>query len=92
MGAILDQRGREAGRGEVLMHEIEQAIADLGKILGDKNRRIASLEGEVKELQAKQQIGWWNPGAKRFCYPDVKQARLQRFCEYSVPVFIEAAR
>lgn len=33
------------------------------------------------------QIGWYDPGSKRFCYSDVKKASVTTYGGYTVPVF-----
>lgn len=39
----------------------------------------------------KEQIGWYDPNTKRFCYLDVKEARPENYKAYWMPVFIETA-
>jgi hypothetical protein len=41
------------------------------------------------QAQYYQQIGWWNPGSKRFCYLDEKAARPGRYSDYVVPVYAD---
>lgn len=33
------------------------------------------------------QIGWFDPGSKRFCYTDEKDYRADRHKSYTVPVY-----
>jgi len=35
-----------------------------------------------------EQIGWYNPASKRFCYLDEKGARPEHFKTYTVKVFV----
>lgn len=35
------------------------------------------------------QIGWYDPGSKRFCYSDVKKASVTMYDGYTVPVFAD---
>lgn len=49
------------------------------------------VKTEIERLQCRQQIGWFNPGSKRFCYSDEKEAWPANCVCYSIPVFIEAA-
>ncbi len=37
----------------------------------------------------KEQIGWYAPDTKRFCYLDEKEVHPKLFKAYWIPVFIE---
>ena len=38
-----------------------------------------------------EQIGWFNPGSKRFCYTDEKQHMQSNKASYTVPVFVRGS-
>ena len=42
-----------------------------------------------RKLSPRKQIGWYNPGAKRFCYMDVKEhAQFDSYAAYTEPVYV----
>lgn len=60
----------------------EDQCSSCGSLVGmlfssPADERVAELE----------QVGWWNPASKSFCYLDVKESRAGRYAGYSVPVF-----
>lgn len=40
-------------------------------------------------MVVKEQIGWYNPFNKRFCYLNEREAKPRCFRAYCMPVFIE---
>ena len=58
---------------------------------------LATIREVLKEVIAsrgsseRKQIGWYNPGSKRFCYMDVKEhAQLDSYASYTIPVYVLA--
>jgi hypothetical protein len=39
------------------------------------------------EPSSKKQIGWFDPGSKRFCYTDEKEHRQSGMPAYTIPVY-----
>lgn len=46
------------------------------------------LKRQIDQLQNREQIGWFNPNSKRFCYLDEQEAHPDLFKTYCVPVFV----
>jgi hypothetical protein len=51
----------------------------------DEQERRALVRTTI--VEAGNQIGWFNPASKRFCYTDEREHRPERMREYSVPVY-----
>ena len=72
------------------MDRIEARSAFAAAMIAEKRRR----EGEQPEatthdlIESREQIGWFDPGSKRFCYTDEKQHHHAGMAAYTTPVYI----
>jgi len=46
------------------------------------------LYDDIKDSLIGEQVGWYDPGSKRFCYLDEKEYSAEHFRGYTVPVYL----
>lgn len=72
----------------VMLKNILKVPPELAVLLGVI--RDALREAIVfRKLSERKQVGWYDPGDKRFCYMDVKEhSQLNSFSSYTEPVWV----
>lgn len=54
---------------------------------GCLRRQLDQAKKRIAELEAREQVGWLDPGTKRFCYCDIKDGFPDTHERYTLPVF-----
>lgn len=103
LGETLSHRANQFGEMRATLQancEPGQALHDLGATYNEHRSALNNLvsilftlQRKIQQVEKKHQIGWFNPGDKRFCYSDQKESySRQSHLAYTIPVFIEQER
>ena len=89
-----DRLEKPCPKSNDLIEKVSEAVIEAIEI---KGMGVFIRKGKAQQLialiqESQEQVGWYNPQSKRFCYLDQKDpkqnvAGADRFSSYSVPVF-----
>ena len=72
---------------------LQDALNASSEVLDDGRRAVREehlkpIVDAAKKYDNLEQLGWYDPGSKRFCYSDEKEAWPDTKQGYTIPVFI----
>ena len=87
-GAVEEMAGCLVWRAKI---EVANEFGEADGVLVFEDPDCVLVQRLLVDREAMDQIGWFNPGSKRFCYTDEKEFSPQHNASYTKPVFVATA-